>query len=60
MKKMQKKDSRPNNGVLSTINDKPEKKVKVSPSEKKKGVLSKINDKPEQKEVRVHPAFTYG
>ncbi|WP_158856645.1 hypothetical protein [Lunatibacter salilacus] len=43
MKKMQKKDTGADKGVLSKINDNPDQKKKVGSSDEKKGIISKIN-----------------
>ncbi|HSI74289.1 MAG TPA: hypothetical protein VK957_00275 [Lunatimonas sp.] len=43
MKKMQKKDTGPDKGVLSKINDNPDQKEKVGSSDEKKGIIAKIN-----------------
>jgi hypothetical protein len=43
MKKMQKKDSTPDKGVMSKINDKSDQKKKAGDSDETKGIISKIN-----------------
>lgn len=43
MKKMQKKDSAPDKGVMSKINDKQDQKKQAGDSDGAKGIISKIN-----------------
>lgn len=51
MKKIQKKNQKHNQSVLSRLNEDPDQneKAKKGHSDKKKGILSKLNDDPDQK-----------
>jgi hypothetical protein len=49
MKKEQDKE-RKNKGVMSRINDKPDKRKNKENTDKKKGIISKLNDNPDRKE----------
>jgi hypothetical protein len=50
MKKKQDKERTKNNGVMSRINDKPDKRKNKQNTDKKKGIISKLNDNPDRKE----------
>jgi hypothetical protein len=49
MKKIQKKNTGHNKGVLSKLNDKTDQDEKKVATNKKKGIISKLNDKSDQK-----------
>jgi hypothetical protein len=50
MKKEQDKERTKNKGVMSSINDKPDKRKNKEKTDKKKGIISELNDNPDRKE----------